>query len=1043
MSENTTSSADAEAKSTDTVATPVRRSFWGTWRIWLEVSLKEPTLILIAGAVLMLLWGLVLGGVDAFHLIWYDSAGATGNLSRLDWMFTGGFGTAIFWCIWVTTAYVLLRQNYELRYPESQPYNQFPYRFIYSLLWLAIPIGLLSLAPVVYSSVEGEKQVLALREDRLPFVYGAFVGVLLYLIVIFFWPTQFEDNGKSRKKQGKPSWRADAAAVLNEFFKSIPIATLPFAWLMLSDLVLVKPKADLSQSLREESPVAVAIVWSMFAVVLASFESIARADEHVAPRWSKVRFGVFVFMLSTFVVALVYRFAFSAADMVVRWQQEEVCILFLMWTVNSGFGWLVNRKGRDREYKRKGRFAVFGSVAAVFFLLGLTGYIYGEPIKFDCAGKEWVIHTKVFLVTGILIPFLAFVVAAWTIPFSDMSEWWNGCIVMRKLDNLIPPLKAKRSWEMARPMIYAITVAYIMMAYINFLRDETDNTRFCYLAGSLSIFILLGGITLGFARLKFIRPGIRFLTVIALLLLYGFGSGIKRFPHPIPGLEKYYSEHSDEIVASDGKPLATHKPQLQHYQHYRVQIADGVLADNESAPDTRPRPKRTVANWIEQGDEGPLIIVTTSGGASASSIFTVKVLTELERAYPGFSSNVRIITGASGGMFGASYFRSQLPKLKEYRADQQDEGGDRNKVLNLMNQRIQRDFLSPLVQQWVFKDLPMSFCINTYGNDRGRRLEQIWRKELDGALEITFKTMAEQERDHPLPSLIFSPVFVEDGRQLLISTLDLDHLLDPDPTRQHDEEKPVRRLSAVEFFKLFPDAFPKFTLGTAARLNATFAWLSPAATLPTIPPRRVVDAGYLDNHGIFAAVQWLDYHVDSIVKNTSKVIFLNIRVWDHFDPNALPPITLSDLDRLEKNAGQKWPRPIFSLEEFTSPISGLDNVRSHGTVYRNDRALQIMRDYFPKVRGDKAYPEIEFYTVIGDIEDLPLNWSISNQQAKKLTDRIDAAVKFLQPNEPTIAKPTKVDEWNGMQFQQILAALERPTGWARLLNQLQRIKTTA
>jgi len=714
-----------------------------------------------------------------------------------------------------------------------------------------------------------------------------------------------------------------------------------------------------------------------------------------------------------------------------------------MWTVSSGVGWLIFRKGRDESFKRIWRWRVFFLVSVIFVVLAVAAYADSEPVSFRDDGKDWQINPKVFLVTGVVIPFLAFVVAAWTIPFAKPSEWWNRSWLIKKLDNLIPPLKAERSWKLARPMVYAITVAFIMMAYFNFLRDETDNTRFCYFAGSLSIFILLSGFTLGFAQLKFIRPGIRFLTVLTLVILYGLSSGVKRFPHPVPGLEDYY-ERSNCIVPLGGKPAAKDKPQLHLYEQYRQPQAKVLLMDKDGISDGLPRPNRTVENWSEPGKERPLVIVTTSGGASASAIFTVRVLTELEKVHPGFSSNVRIITGASGGMVGAAYFRSQLPKLKEYRADKTDEH-DRTKLFDLMNQRISRDFLSPLAQQWVFKDLPMSFSLNTYPNDRGRRLEQVWRKELDGALDITFKDLSDQERDYPLPSLIFSPVFIEDGRQLLISTLDLDHLIEPDPTKLHPEEKSVRRLSAVEFFKLFPDAFPKFTLGTAARLNATFAWLSPAATLPTIPPRRVVDAGYLDNHGIFTAVQWLDFHVNGIIKHTSKVIFLNIRVWDYFDEKALPPVTSSELHhfRARKVPGC-WPRPAFSLEELTSPLSGLENVRSHGTVYRNDRALQIMRDYLPRQRSSgERFPEIEFYTIIGDIKDLPLNWSISKYQAKMLTDQVDEAMKLVQiekpnPDQPKIDKPTKADEWNARQFQQLLDALQTRSWWGRVIDRIKR-----
>jgi len=40
-------------------------------------------------------------------------------------------------------------------------------------------------------------------------------------------------------------------------------------------------------------------------------------------------------------------------------------------------------------------------------------------------------------------------------------------------------------------------------------------------------------------------------------------------------------------------------------------------------------------------------------------------------------------------------------------------------------------------------------------------------------------------------------------------------------------------------------------------MNASFPLVSPGVSLPTTPPRRVVDAGYYDNHGVNLAAMWL------------------------------------------------------------------------------------------------------------------------------------------------------------------------------------------
>ena len=101
------------------------------------------------------------------------------------------------------------------------------------------------------------------------------------------------------------------------------------------------------------------------------------------------------------------------------------------------------------------------------------------------------------------------------------------------------------------------------------------------------------------------------------------------------------------------------------------------------------------------------------------------------------------------------------------------------------------------------------------------------------------------------------------------------------------------------------------------------------------------------------------------------------------------------------------------------------NVREHGTVYRNDRIMQIIRDYFPRQStGEKKYPEIEVYTIVGDIKDLALTWSISKHQAELLAKVVDEAIIHIGKGKPKIDKPTTANEWNGMQFQRLIADLD-------------------
>src|SRR5262249_12619847 len=154
-----------------------------------------------------------------------------------------------------------------------------------------------------------------------------------------------------------------------------------------------------------------------------------------------------------------------------------------------------------------------------------------------------------------------------------------------------------------------------------------------------------------------------------------------------------------------------------------------------------------------------------------------------------------------------------------------------------------------------------------YSDDRGLRLEEAWRRGLGGALDVSYRELRGQERGGKYPSLIFSPMMVEDGRPLLISTLDLGSLV-----RTPEEADARKGFPAVESFKPWPEHGWDRQTGTAARLSATFPYLSPAVTIPTLPPRRLVDAGYYDNYGMDIALGWVGRASDPDVEKKPWVL---------------------------------------------------------------------------------------------------------------------------------------------------------------------------
>jgi predicted acylesterase/phospholipase RssA len=430
------------------------------------------------------------------------------------------------------------------------------------------------------------------------------------------------------------------------------------------------------------------------------------------------------------------------------------------------------------------------------------------------------------------------------------------------------------------------------------------------------------------------------------------------------------------------------------------------------------------------GKKKPMVVVVASGGGIRAAAWTFLVLSELEARFAAegipFPYHVRIITGASGGMFGASYYVRSLkaPNEMQWGADRRDEMGDRL-------EKLTQDWLTPVVQSMVTNDVPAFFSPFPSPTDRGVALEKAWSKGLDRELDMSFEQLGERERAGWCPSLVFSPMMIEDGRRLLISNLDMrypasndGHLLGQDdtPTALADLNKNYSH-EAMELFRMFPQSRNKFAISTAVRMSASFPFLSPAVALPTKPRRRVVDAGYFDNYGVSLAASFLFSKKNNewFKDNVSKIVILQIRDGQSEDERRLEQIPDA---RRQKGIDSLLSR---SLEEFTSPIEGLNNGRVGTCSFRNDGLLELLSTYYVQMRQEPGTGKLpharRFFTVV-NFEypgHVALSWHLSkgeksqmratftdSERSKDLKVKIDALLDWWKTDayEP----PPPIDE---------------------------------
>ena len=276
-----------------------------------------------------------------------------------------------------------------------------------------------------------------------------------------------------------------------------------------------------------------------------------------------------------------------------------------------------------------------------------------------------------------------------------------------------------------------------------------------------------------------------------------------------------------------------------------------------------------------QSESKPILfLVNTSGGGSRSATFTMSILQRLDSLSKGkLMRKTFLITGASGGMLGAAYFREL--------SHRRDEG---DSSIHLQNHRyiddISGDLLNTLFSSFVARDLAspaQKFMVgkNEYVKDRGFAFEQKLNENTGGMLNRQMKDIAPEEAAARMPLMLFNPVITRDSRALLISTQPVSFLMRP---RFDNTKIPEMDPDAVDFAALFAKQEPMdLRLLTALRMNATFPYVLPNVWLPTKPVVDVMDAGFRDNFGEMNAIRFLNAFREWLQENTSEVVLLQIR----------------------------------------------------------------------------------------------------------------------------------------------------------------------
>lgn len=336
------------------------------------------------------------------------------------------------------------------------------------------------------------------------------------------------------------------------------------------------------------------------------------------------------------------------------------------------------------------------------------------------------------------------------------------------------------------------------------------------------------------------------------------------------------------------------------------------------------------------------IVICASGGGIQAAAWTAKVLTALRAdAGPEFTQSLRLISSVSGGSAGALQFLGAWTN------------GDvpENKLAPVF-QAASDGVLDEIAQGLVYPDLwrvALPFFVPPQ-SDRGQAMEKFW-----AGRGFAFPALLSDWRAEAVagtrPVVIFNATVVESGERLMLSTTDFE---------RRDAKGGMRT-----FGELFADTGQQLDVSpvTAARLSATFPYVSPAARPNlALPPRaryHLVDGGYYDNWGVASAVDFLDQAVlQHPPLRVRRVLVIQIRD------------SLSSTKPKAANGSRGW------FFQFFAPIKTLVTVRDSGQVSHDATELRILK------QAAQADHKVDVQTV--DFEypsaDTPLSWYLDRKQ---------------------------------------------------------------
>jgi len=416
------------------------------------------------------------------------------------------------------------------------------------------------------------------------------------------------------------------------------------------------------------------------------------------------------------------------------------------------------------------------------------------------------------------------------------------------------------------------------------------------------------------------------------------------------------------------------------------------------------------------GGGSNLVVIASAGGGISAAVWTTLGLERLVEVTPDLLRDIRLLSTISGGSVGAAYFvdgilrrpvsahdLSALPKIRTSSA---------------------ASSLGAVAYGLAFRDFPSLLTGGFYplvirGSDRGELLERAWAriavKSMDGEGtprgagrddgKRSLESLRPKIENGDIPGFIFGSTVMESGRRLMVTPIKFPTedagspaaAIPGTPAAAAVAARPhLRALTLSEY--LAPEGGSDnvdLDLWTAARLSATFSFVSPAArsTLADdqqsrkaggLEQRRLwhhlIDGGYYDNFGVTSALDWLTPVLTARAEGNARLRFervaiIELRAFHRYDPTYAKPA-----------AG--------SLSALLGPLLGLAAIRDGAAAERDDievgRFIKVWRNLFASQPKSAGLPSVSLASFVFEPDEdqpsPPLSWQLSSSQLARLME---------------------------------------------------------